>query len=156
MNFVVFTAENQPLPARPMRTYLPYAAQTGVDFLRQRSEEGFLLMIEGSQIDWACHANRGNLLLSEMKDFDNAVRQVLEFAKHDGETLVIVTADHETGGLGIISENSKKRPDYAFTSNGHTATMVPVFAYGPGASLFSGIYDNTAIYEKMREAMGFN
>jgi len=113
-------------------------------------------MIEGSQIDWACHANRANLLTGEMQDFDSAIRQVLEFAKRDGETLVIVTADHETGGLGLIHGNNKNQVEYAFTSNGHTAAMVPVFAYGPGAELFSGIYDNTAIYQKMRQALGFN
>jgi alkaline phosphatase len=155
-NFVFFTADNQPLPASHMRTYLPYAARAGMNFLNQRSEKGFFLMIEGSQIDWACHANRPNLLLTEMEDFDNTIRQVLEFARRDGETLVIVTSDHETGGVGLNQGNTRNRPEYAFTSNGHTATMVPVFAYGPGAALFSGIYDNTAIYQKMRKALGFN
>ena len=155
-NFVFFTADNQPLPASQDRTYLPYAAKMGVNFLKQRSEKGFFLMIEGSQIDWACHANRANLLTGEMQDFDSAIRQVLEFAKRDGETLVIVTADHETGGLGLIHGNNKNQVEYAFTSNGHTAAMVPVFAYGPGAELFSGIYDNTAIYQKMRQALGFS
>ncbi|MFQ5448393.1 MAG: alkaline phosphatase, partial [Saprospiraceae bacterium] len=154
-NFVFFTADNQPLPASQGRTYLPYAVKTGTKFLRQRSEKGFFLMVESSQIDWACHANRTNLLLPEMEDFDNAIRQALEFAKRDGETLVIVTADHETGGLSLNPGKNKNRVEYAFTSNGHTAAMVPVFAYGPGAKLFSGIYDNTAIYQKMRQALGF-
>ena len=91
-----------------------------------------------------------------MKDFDKAIGKILAFAKKDKETLVIVTADHETGGFAI---NPKSRMDSirgAFTNSYHTGTMVPVFAYGPGSELFSGIYENTAIYHKMRKALGFD
>lgn len=152
-SFGFFTADNQPLPASQGRDYLPYAAETAAKFLEQRSEKGFFLMIEGSQIDWSCHANQGFSLLSEMKDFDKTIKKVLKFATNNKETLVIVTADHETGGLAINPESQAKKLNLKFTTNGHTAAMVPVFAIGPGAELFRGIYDNTEIYHKMKTAL---
>ena len=153
--FAFFTADNQPLPAFQGRDYLPRATRLSLEFLSQRSEKGFFLMVEGSQIDWSCHANQGKPLLSEMEDFDNAILQAYAFAKKDGHTLVIVTADHETGGLAINPGSKMRNLDLKFTTNGHTGTMVPVFAYGPGAELFGGIYENTQIYFKMKEALGF-
>ncbi len=155
-NFAYFTADNQPLPASQGREYLPFAGKLAVNFLHQRSEKGFFLMLEGSQIDWSCHANQGVPLLDEMKDFTEAIREIMEWAKRDGETLVIVTADHETGGLAIEGGPGMKNLDLKFNTNGHTGVMVPVFAYGPGAELFRGIYDNTMIYFKMKEAFGFD
>ncbi len=153
--FAFFTADNQPLPAFQGRDYLPYATRMSLEYLSKRSEKGFFLLVEGSQIDWSCHANQGAPLLSEMEDFDNAILQAFAFAKKDGHTLVIVTADHETGGLAINPGSQMKRLNLKFTTNGHTASMVPVFAYGPGSELFYGIYENTAIYDKMKEALGF-
>ena len=155
-NFGFFTADNQPLPASQGRDYLPYAAQMAVKFLHKRSQKGFFLMIEGSQIDWAGHANQAASLIDEMKDFDKTISRVLDFAKKDGETLVIVTADHETGGLSINDGSTMKKMDIKFTTNGHTGTMVPVFAYGPGSEHFRGIYDNTSTYSKMIQAFGWH
>ena len=111
-------------------------------------------MIEGSQIDWGGHANDANYIVTEMLDFDRAIAQVLKFAKKDGETLVIVTADHETGGFSINKGSNRDSLVTAFTTDYHTAAMIPVFAYGPGASEFAGIYENTAIFDKMKIAMG--
>ena len=74
-------------------------------------------------------------------------------AKKRGDTLVIVTADHETGGVAINDDSKMNRLKLDFTTNHHTAAMIPVFAYGPGARLFGGIYENTAIYHKMKEAL---
>ena len=153
-NLAYFTADNQPLPASQGRDYLPYATQIALDFLEKKNEKGFFIMIEGSQIDWSCHANQGFPLLSELEDFDKTIKKVLEFARKDKETLVIVTADHETGGFSINSGSRMKHLQMAFTTNGHTASMVPVFAFGPQAELFDGIYDNTDIYYKMKEALG--
>ena len=113
-------------------------------------------MIEGSQIDWGGHANDTKYIISEVKDFDETIGKILDFAKKDKETLVIVTADHETGGFAINPKSKMNEINGAFTDSYHTATMVPVFAYGPGAELFSGIYENTAIYAKMRVALGFD
>jgi alkaline phosphatase len=112
-------------------------------------------MVEGSQIDWSCHANQVEPLYSELEDFEKTIAVVLEFAKKNGETLVIVTADHETGGLGLNGSTARML-NPKFTTNGHTAAMVPVFAYGPKSELFRGIYENTALYHKMRMAFGFS
>jgi alkaline phosphatase len=111
-------------------------------------------MVEGSQIDWGGHDNSLNYVLSEFKEFDLAIGKALEFAKADGNTLVIVTADHETGGLSLSGGNvNKSRVRADFNSGSHTGTMVPVFSYGPYSNLFRGIYDNTAIFDKMLTAI---
>ena len=112
-------------------------------------------MLEGSQIDWGGHANNSDYIISEMIEFDEAIGKILDFAKRDGETLVIVTADHETGGYAINPGSTMDTILPAFTTPKHTAALIPVFAYGPGAELFRGIYENTAIYWKMMRALGF-
>lgn len=154
-NFFYFTADSEPLPANQGRRYLSYASKLGANFLNKHSDEGFFMMIEGSQIDWAGHANQAKMVIQETKDFNHAIEKVLDFAEKDKETLVIITADHETGGFAIQNGSTMKKLDIAFTTNGHTAAMIPVFAFGPKSELFSGIYENTAIYDKMREAYGW-
>jgi alkaline phosphatase len=89
-----------------------------------------------------------------MIDFDQVVKAALEFADKDGETLVIVTADHETGGLTLVNgDPAKGSVSGHFSTNDHTATPVPVFAYGPRSYLFTGVYENIAIHHKIREAL---
>jgi len=109
--------------------------------------DGFFLMVEGSQIDWAAHDRDDDGILHEMKDFDGAVGIALDFAESEGATLVIMTSDHETGGFALheSSKHSGRKVDPAFTSDDHTMEMVPLFAYGPGAEAFGGIHDNTFI-----------
>lgn len=153
--FMWFAAEKEPASATEGRTYLPLAARIAPDFLKKRSEKGFFLMLEGSQIDWACHAKKGPEAVREMLDFDNAIGEILRFAQRDGETLVIVTADHETGGMTLEQSNTPDSVDLDFNTGYHTASMVPVFAYGPGAERFGGLYDNTDIYVKMRDLFGW-
>ena len=107
------------------------------------NDKGFLLMIEGSQIDWAGHDKEPDYLLSEMDDFSNALKVVLKFAEKEGNTLVIVTSDHETGGMAVTQgsyDGASLRIE--FINSYHTAGFVGVFAYGPGEKLFGGIYDN--------------
>jgi len=108
---------------------------------------GFFLMVEGSQIDWAGHQNNKEYLMGEMIDFDKAIGIGLEYARKDQQTLLIVTSDHETGGFAIHSGSVKYKDvsSTSFASHSHTAAMVPVFAYGPGSALFTGIHDNTSI-----------
>lgn len=154
-NFGYFSADAEPLPISQGRDYLVPASRSAVDFLAKQPEKGFFLMIEGSQIDWGGHANDSKYITSEMIDFDNAIGAVLDFAKKDGETLVIVTADHETGGYAINPTSTMDTIVAAFTTKNHTAALIPVFAWGPGEELFSGIYENTSIYDKMRRAFGF-
>jgi alkaline phosphatase len=112
-----------------------------------RDPDGFFLMIEGSQIDWAGHRNDKDWLADEMVDFDDAIGTVMNFAEQHPGTLVVVTADHETGGFAIHNGSlEQKRVDIAgFTRDGHTAAMVPVFAYGPGSEAFGGIVDITDV-----------
>jgi alkaline phosphatase len=152
--FAWFSAREEPETAAKGRDYLPLASRLAPDFLKKRSEKGFFLMIEGSQIDWACHAKYAPGAVTEMLDFDAAIGEVLKFAEADGNTLVIVTADHETGGMALEQGNTRDSLDIVFVSAQHTASLVPVFAYGPGAERFSGIYENTDIYVKMRDLFG--
>lgn len=110
----------------------------------------FFLMIEGSQIDWAAHGNDSDYLFAEMFDFDQTIGVAMDYAELKGNTLVIVLADHETGGFALGIDNgdySKIKP--VFATYGHTTTMVPVFAYGPGAEYFKGVYDNTDVFHKI-------
>ncbi len=151
--FVYFTADDDPLTKITGRDYLPYASKMGAEFLKSRSENGFFMMIEGSQIDLGGHATNFKYVMSELKDFDQAIKAVLEFAEADGETLVIVTADHETGGLTIKEGSKLKKIKSDFAYGRHSGTMVPVFAYGPGSEKFTGIFDNTELYRKMKAAL---
>ena len=140
--------------------FLTNASKLGIDALKQ-NESGFFMMIEGSQIDWGGHANNATYVITETIDFDKAIGAVLDFAEKDGNTLVIVTADHETGGFTLRAKDKKVpffglRADYnelapSFSTGGHSAAMVPVLAYGPGQELFSGIYQNTDIHKKILE-----
>jgi len=154
--FAYFTANDSPIPTATGRDYLPLASKIAANFLNRSRKKGFFLMVEGSQIDWGGHANDTKYIITEVQDFDRAIGEILAFAKKDKETLVIVTADHETGGFAINPKSRRDSIRGAFTSSYHTGTMVPVFAYGPGAELFSGIYENTAIHQKMRQALGFD
>ncbi|MFZ1256157.1 MAG: alkaline phosphatase [Saprospiraceae bacterium] len=146
---VYFTADGDPLPVSNGRKYLPKATKDAIDFLKLKSEKGFFLMVEGSQIDWGGHANDANYIITEVLDFDQAIKHALDFAQLDQNTLVIITADHETGGFSINSGKKFGELKTSFTSKNHTADLIPVFAFGPGAELFSGIYENTEIYKKM-------
>lgn len=152
-NFVFFTGDEDPPHAKNGRKYLPYISSRGATFLKKRNDKGFFLMIEGSQIDWGGHQNDAEWLITEMDDFNTAIGRILKFAKKEKETLVIVTADHECGGFSINNGSTKDELITAFTNNGHTADMVPVFAFGPQAELFHGIYDNTEIFTKMKKAL---
>jgi len=112
-----------------------------------KNRQGFVLLIEGSQIDWAAHDQDKQGIIAEMIDFDGAVGTGFDFAQEHGRTLIIVTADHETGGFAVHdgSMKSKQVTSTGFTTTGHTAAMVPIFAYGPGSINFSGIQDNARV-----------
>jgi len=154
-NFAYLTSDQDPLPFDQGRDYLVDAAQIATSFLDGRSEDGFFLMVEGSQIDWGGHANKTDYVLSEVAEYNQVIQNALDYAKADGNTLVIVTADHETGGFAIDVKSEMNQIVGKFTSTKHTGTMVPIFAYGPGSEKFAGIYDNTQIYHKMRDALGW-
>ncbi|MDR9415532.1 MAG: alkaline phosphatase [Gracilimonas sp.] len=121
-----------------------------------KDKDGFFLMLEGSQIDWAGHGNDVEYLIDEVKDFDAAVKAVLDFAEQDGETLVILTADHETGGMTLQRELAAGDSlEIYWTTDYHTAIPVPMMAYGPHATEFMGWRDNTYIGKKIAELLDF-
>ncbi len=152
-NYACFTSTDKPTSKYNGRDYLPLAASAACDFLNEKNDQGFFLMVEASQIDWACHANNQDILFKELEDLNETLSRILRFAFDNKETLVIVTADHETGGFGINPGSKTKHLKTEFTTNGHTGCMVPVFAIGPEAEAFEGVYENTAIYFKMREIL---
>ncbi len=151
-----FIADGEPPSVKNGRgDQLLQSTKTALQILQQHTN-GFFLMVEGSQIDWGGHANDIDYVTSEMIDFDKVIGAVLDFAKKDGNTLVVITGDHETGGLSLTGGNMKEgQVDARFSTGGHTAVMIPVFAYGPGAEQFGGIYENTAIFDKMMNSFNF-
>lgn len=116
----------------------------------QANKKGFFLMAEGAQIDYGGHANVVPYVVTEMTDFDKLVGEALRFADSNGETLVVVTADHETGGLTLLDGDLRKGyVDGRFSTNDHTSILVPVFAYGPHSLDFRGTYENTELFAKI-------
>ncbi len=150
---VALLYEGDPLTAPARGNVLTQGVRKALAML-SRNEKGFALMIEGSQIDWACHNNDTAYLRAEMADFEEMLHTVLDFAQADGHTLVIVTADHETGGVTLPSGDIEKgQNEVKFLWGSHTGCMVPVFAMGPGAHYFSGIQENIDIPMKIRWLM---
>lgn len=148
--YFFFTSDRDPDQRNQGRDYFPHAVDATLRFL-DRKETGFFMMAEGSQIDYAGHRENPLYLVTELNDFHEAIAMAWKFAKEDEETLVIVTADHECGGVKLKEGNPyNHKPIFTFSRNKHSAQMVPVFAYGPGSELFHGIYDNTKIFEKIK------
>ena len=120
-----------------------------------KNREGFFIMTEGAQIDYGGHENNLSYVATEVADFDKVVGRALSFADTDSETLVIVTADHETGGLSLLDGDfSSGYVSGRFSTTDHTALPVPVFAYGPGSEDFCGVYENTELFFKIIKAIG--
>lgn len=118
------------------------------------NKEGFFMMVEGSQIDWGGHDNDIDYILAETLDFDKAVKIALDFARTNGETLVVITADHETGGLSNLEGNFEEgTAGGKFTTTDHSAVPVPLFATGPGAAEFRGFIDNTDVFKIMKRLL---
>ena len=131
--------------------FLPKATSMALEYLSEG--DNFFLMVEGSMIDWGGHANDADFLVSEMLDFDDVIGRALDFAEKDGNTLVIVTADHETGGYTLSSGENYDQIKGTFSTGGHSTALIPVAAYGPGSELFRGVYENTEIFHKMMQAL---
>lgn len=151
--------------AEAMTTYSPEPAlfemaQKAIDLLTCKSSEWFapdpkfFLMVEGSQVDWAGHANDTDNSIRQILMFDMAVKAAIDFAKVNRQTLVIVTADHETGGLLLKKDKlNASKIDPEWDSKDHTGADVPLFAYGPGADEFAGTMDNTEISRRIAELL---
>ena len=130
--------------------FLEDASKLAIDHL-SKNEQGFFLMVEGSQVDWGGHDNDFDYMISELIDLDNTLGSLMAYARKDQNTLIVVTGDHATGGLALSTDNG----DYntikpSFSSTSHNADWIPVFAYGPGAELFSGVYENNMIFHKIK------
>lgn len=142
--------------------YLERAIRKALEILSREAGErdrGFILMVEGSQIDLRAHDNDAEGVLAEMRDFDRAVAAAMDFADRHPGTLVVVTADHETGGLSIPSadvdfEHEEAGIEYRFSTGGHTAAMVPVYLYGTGAERINGVLDNTELALRLAGTLG--
>ncbi len=149
------TAENDNLTAdRGRGDMLPASTETAIRLL-QSNRKGFFLMVEGSMIDTEGHAGNSIGIVQEVIDFDKAVGIALDFARRNRRTLVVVTADHETGGMSIADGNMRTGEVNALytPTKDHTGEMVPVFAYGPGAEKFQGIQENTDLFIKILSAL---
>lgn len=132
--------------------FLPKATRHAIDFLNARKQEGkgFFLMVEGARIDKACHKNNFSGAVKELLDFDKAIAEAIKFADEDGNTLVIISADHETSGLAIWDGNpAKGNVEGVHVSGSHTAIPVPIFAYGPHAQDFMGVQGNEQVAQKI-------
>ena len=150
--FAVPYPADTPIPAE-RGDLLARASLKGIELLDQ-NKNGFFMMIEGSQLDDYGHFNDLNLLMQETHDFDRTIGAIYKWAAKDGETLVIVTADHETGGLTLVDGNLKEGKIVCkFSTGGHSGVMVPVYAFGPGFQEFTGIYENTDIFNKIKKIL---
>ena len=117
-----------------------------LEMLDKDNKEGFVMMIEGSCIDDWLHGNRVDAAVEEILDFDRVVGDVLQWAEKDGETLVVVTADHNTGALTLLAGDiAEGHVVVNFANEGHNGMMVPFFAYGAGAEKFDGVVENAEL-----------
>lgn len=127
------------------------ATKDAIEYLQTQSDKGFFLMVEGAKIDYAGHAKSVPGSIIETFSFDLAVAEALKFADQNGETLVVVTGDHETGGLVLLDGDEQTgRVMGVYVTNDHTPAMLPVYAYGPGAEKFTGVYRNTEIARRIK------
>ena len=133
-----------------------HAFAPSVEFLGKRGgEHGFFLMMEGAKVDGGGHGNSMPFTVTEYLSFDRLVGQAMQFADMDGETLVIVTSDHETGGLVVLDGSDKTGHVLGnFATNDHTGIPVPLAAYGPGAEYFQGFLDNSEVAKRIYKLLG--
>lgn len=141
-------------PASVRGNWLPERVLMALQTL-ESDPDGFFLMVEGSRIDTSAHENDLPETVRETLDFDRAVGVVLEWMKKHPDTLLVVTADHQTGGLSLLDGDKKKgEAKGRFTTFDHSGVAVPVYAAGPGAERFTGVQENTALAPKIHAAAG--
>lgn len=137
------------------RPPLPALAKAALDTLAP-DPDGFVLLVESEETDSASHNHQLERLIRGMDEFDEAVRVALEFARADGNTLVVVTADHETGGMNLAESGNEGTLGVRWTTGKHSAQPVPLYAWGPGATSFGGEIDNTAVHDVLAAALGLD
>lgn len=154
MKYAVLAARGH-MPKYPERgEFLPEGVKTALKTL-EKDEDGFFLMVEGSQIDFACHGHDSVNMVDETVDFSNAVQVALDYAKTHDNTLVVVTADHETGGLTMVDpQGHYSNVSFHYSTRSHTCLPVIIYAYGPGAEQFTGWMQNNDVKAKILKACG--
>ncbi|WP_189604537.1 alkaline phosphatase [Salinimicrobium marinum] len=149
---IYLSEDDIPVPDSRGRLF-PDHVKTVLQKLNEQ-DQPYFLMIEGAKIDSNGHSNNIEGIVQEMLDFDQTIAEVLKAADKHQNTLVVITADHETSGFGILQGNQDSDEiEGGFLTNDHTATMVPVFSYGPQSGSFTGVYENTEIFSKILEAL---
>ena len=138
--------------------YLEKATKKALEVLTRTSgKDGFFLMIESAIIDGYGHNNDSDGMIVEMHEFNRTLCQMIEYVNTHPETLLVVTADHETGGTGVYYNGHTPGNEgplrLKFSTSGHTGTVVPIFAYGPGAENFAGVMKNIDIPKKIEALM---
>ncbi len=153
--FAYYDDRNGELPTLPQMATLALATL-------KRNPKGFFLMVEGGRIDHAGHANFANKMVREFLEFDEVIALALDFQQKNPDTLVIVTADHDTGGLALSKGDIGQYPktedltELAGTywiSHNHTGSPVLLAAKGPGQEKVKGMNDNTDVFKIMKEVM---
>lgn len=137
--------------------YLEKATAKALDVLSRNNKNGFFLMVESAIIDGYGHNNDTEGLVEEMREFDRTLRQLVSYVDNNPETLLVVTGDHETGGVAVsyreFEQGEHPSVLLRYTTKGHSGTFVPVFAYGPGADTFSGVMKNIDIPNKIMQIL---
>lgn len=122
-------------------------------FLHQ-PDKPFFLVAESGRVDGGGHSNDMKMTVDEALSLDAAAARALRFIDAHPETLLIVLADHETGGLSLLDGNLEDGWVLGhFSTNDHTGVAIPCFAYGPGANQFTGTLDNTAIHNRILQLL---
>ena len=165
-NAYVLAEDGIPSKIEGRGDFLKDATEMALDYFDQKGKP-FFLMVEGSYIDWGGHAEDADMMVAEVLDFDKTLGAVLDYVKEHPNTLLVVTADHETGGVSIgkyyeVDESTGNKKEVAdkvavyFNSNQHSGELIPVFAEGKGAENFQGIYENNEIYHKFLQSLNQN
>ena len=129
---------------------LPHLSEMTVTALKilDKDSDGFFLMVEGGRIDHAGHSNDIQRNVFETIEFSNTVQVAFDWAKERSDTLILVTADHETGGLKVLRNNGRGSfPEVSWSTGGHTTVNVPIYSWGLNAERISGVMDNTNLFE---------
>ncbi len=159
----LFADGDMPLKRQGRDEYLPEAVSKALEILtnnvEKQKKEGFVLMVEGSKIDGEGHGNNIEGVLAETRDFAKAVEVAMDYADAHPGTLVVVTGDHETGGLSIPSNKTdftlpESGISYGFSTTGHTGIMLPIYLYGTGADRINGIMENTELSQSLQRMIG--
>ncbi len=162
-NVFIIKEEGLPSKIEGRDHFLKQASMNALSYFDKKGEP-FFLMIEGSYIDWGGHAKDDEMVIEEVKDFDETIGAVLDYVETHPNTLLIVTADHETGGVSIgkfyeidsVTGKNREVPEKVsiyFNTDQHSGELIPVFAKGKGERNFQGIYENNEIYHKLFKAI---